>query len=446
MTEKLSPNFLNELFRTALRNRNIFEILQTHLEFHYLPTEEYKEIWKAAKLSFELLSELPTIGGIAEQRKNEIKLLQQLNQIKDADVIPQTSLLTQLESYLKDVMFIDLYDSIWKLREQGKKNEALKELEKRTNKISEFSLQAATFSKVFKGFTERYNKRAVENVSNSQKSTKKAVWGIDCLDNRHHGGVDYGDTAVIVALSNVGKTPMLKHIGYSNARIGKNVLHIQAEGSLSECEQGYEAMTSGASLIDIETTSLPQDVIDKLSKEVLRVKGEIDIDAHEDFGSLSFSKIRNSVIEYIKVNGHLDVLILDYIDKVEPSDGKKYGTGTDGEKAKRAALADAFKNLCIEFNIAGFTATQASDVVEEKRNDSKFYLTRSNIRGDKNFLDPFSYGITLAQTMDEKKNEVMRMLEEKCRKYGYGYKHIISTAYANSRFYDRKRTINLFGE
>jgi hypothetical protein len=446
MTEKLSPNFLNELFRTAFRNKSIFDILVKYLEFHYLPTEEYKEIWKTSKLHFDLHNELPTIGIIAEQHKDKQKLLLQLDQIKKADIISNSSLIVQVESFLRDIKFIDLYNTIGELRKQGNKDGAIKALQKGTDDISNFSLQAEQFTKVYRDFETRYRKLALENVSNASKTFKKAIWGIDSLDNRHHGGVDYGDTATIIALSNVGKTPMLKHIGYSNSRIGKNVLHIQAEGTKLECEQGYWGMLSAHPLIDIETTSLPENILEELYKSVTKVTGEVDIVAYEKFGTVTMSDIEASINEYLKTNPALDVIILDYIDKVEPSNGKKYSTNMEGEKARRAALADAFKNLCMQFNVAGFTATQASDISEKDRSDPNFKLTRSNIRGDKNFLDPFSYGVTLNQTFDEKKNETMRLWEEKCRKYGYGYMHHISTAYANSRFYDRKRTINLFGE
>jgi len=446
MTEKLSPNFLNELFRSAFRNKSIFEILQVYLEFHYLPTEEYKQVWKSAKVHYELLSELPTIGLIAEQNKDNIKVLDQLTQIKNADVASNNSLIKQIESYLKDAKFLNLYEKIGDLREQGKKDEAIKFLQEGTEEISNFSLQAQQFTKLYKGFEDRYNTRSIENALKGSDTVKKACWGIDCLDNRHYGGVNYGDTACILALSNVGKSPFLKHIGYSNSRIGKNVLHVQVEGTKSECEESYEAMLAASSLVDIETTSLPESVLESLKIASRKMTNDIDIVAFEQFGSVTMNDVRNCVIEYLKSNKQLDVLIVDYIDKVEPSTGKKYSTNMEGEKARKQALADSFKNLCMEFDIAGFTATQASNVPELNRNNPKFYLSRDNIAGDKSFVTPFSYFVTLSQTEDEKMNEIIRLHEDKCRKYGSGFKHTIMTGYRYSRFYDRKRTINLTGE
>jgi hypothetical protein len=446
MTEKLSPNFLNELFRSAFRNKNIFEILQAHLEFHFLPTEEYKQIWKTSKLHYELLNELPTIGLVAEQNKDSIKVLDQLNQIKNADVASSNSLVKQIESYLKDARMLSLYDRFGDLMEQSKKKEALELMKKESESIFNFSLQAQQFTKLFKGFEERYNTRAIANAMKGSDVVKKACWGIDCLDYRHHGGVNYGDTACILALSNVGKSPFLKHIGYSNARNGKNVLHIQVEGTKVECEESYEAMMAASSLVDIETTSLDKDVLESLKIASRKMTTDIDIVAFEQFGSVTMNDVRGAIIEYLKVHKELDVLILDYIDKVEPSNGKKYSTNMEGEKARKQALADSFKNLCMEFNIAGFTATQASNVPELSRNNPKFYLSRDNIAGDKSFVTPFSYFVTLSQTLDEQLNEQMRLFEDKCRKYGSGFKHTIMTGYRYSRFYDRKRTINLTGE
>ena len=446
MTEKLSPNFLNELFRTAFRNKNIFEILQTHLEYHYLPTEEYKEIWRSAKTRYELFNELPSIGGIAEQHKDKVNILEQLNRIREADVISQNALIKDIESYLRDTMFVNLYKEIGESRNQGKKDEAIKKLKEGAEKINTFSLQAQTFSKVFKEFGERYNKRAIDNAMRGHETVKKFITGIDCLDNRWHGGVDYGDTLGILGLSNVGKSPFLKYIGYSNARIGKRVLHIQVEGTEAECEQGYEAMMAASSLVDIETTALPKDIVDQLIKNSQKVQGEVDIVAFEQFGSVTMNDVRGCVIEYLKVHGHLDLLVLDYLDKVEPGNGKRYSPNQEGEKARKQALADLFKNLCMEFTIGGATGTQASNVSELKKNDPKFFLTRDDIAGDKSFVTPFSYFVTMSQTLDEKRDEIMRLYEDKCRKYGYGYLHTICTGYAHSRFYDPKRTKNMFGQ
>lgn len=445
MTEKLSPNFLNELFRTAFRNKNVFEILLEHLEYHYLPTEEYKSVWKSAKTHYEVFNELPTIGSIGEKNKQNVKILTQLTQIKDADIVSQDVLLKQLETYLKDTKFVSLYDSIDSLYKAGNKEKAITEFQKISTEIVNFSLQAQTFESVFKGFEPRYNARIVANSIKTQGESKM-VFGIDCLDSRTRGGIDKGKTCLITARSGIGKSKILKWIAYSNARLGKKILHFQFEGSKEECVLAYEAMIAGSSYYDMKTTSLDNERIKLAIEGSNKVTGDIHVIAYEQFGSATMVDVRNSVVEYIKQNGNPDGIILDYLDEAEPGDGLRYSPNAEGIKAKKRKVAGLFTNLCVEFNMSGAIATQASDVPVQVWNNPKEVMTRSNIKGDKNLVDPFSFHYTLNQTMDEKKDNVMRLYEDKHRDWPDGNTHMICTAFNYEKFYDRKRTINIFGE
>ena len=446
MTEKLSPDFLNELFKTCLRNKTILEIAIEHIQYHFLPTEEYKEIWRGITNHFRTIEDIPSIGVLSEQFKLKPKILEQLRHIKEADVPNKDIVVTQLETFVKKAMLLELHHTIKESYNKGQHDKAFELLQNKSEPIINFSLKGKTFESIYTGFEKRYNQRMIKHAADSHIRSEKACWGIDCLDQRHYGGVDKKDTALITARSNVGKSPALKHIGYINSRMGRKVLHIQVEGSKEECEASYDAMMAGSTLHEMELGSLSPDRLKKLIEATKRVSGDIHIIAYERFGSATMVDIRNSILDYLKSHGTLDVLILDYIDKVEPGNGKRYSTNNDGEKARKGALADLFKNICVEFNLSGFTATQASDVKMEIWNDPKRYISRSDIAADKNFINPFSYHVTLNQTMDERKNEIMRLFEDKCRKYGSGPKHFICTAYKHSRFYDKQRTLNMFNE
>ena len=445
MTEKLSSNFLNELFRTAFRNKNIFDLLIEHLEFHYLPTQEYKEIWKLAKVNYSLSNELPTIGLIAEQSKDKPKTLLQLNQIKEADILPQTSLIKQIESYLIDVKFVDLYEEVGDLAKNNQKLKAIELLKKGTGDIAEFSLQAKQFESVFKGFEQRYTQRTLDNSSNTEFESK-AIFGIKCLDDRTRGGVDKGKTCLFTARSGIGKSKLLKWIAYSNARLGKRVLHFQFEGSREECLLAYEAMIAGSPYYDLKTTCVDDNKLKIAIENSNKITGDIHVIAYEQFGSASMMDVRNSCMEYIKQNGNPDVIVLDYLDECEPGDGKKYAPNIEGQKNRKQAIAKLFTNLCVELKISGFIATQASDVDVKIWNNPNEVMTRSNIGSDRNLINRFSFHITLNQTMDEKRNNVMRLFEDKFRDYSSGKTHYICTAFEYEKFYDHKRTVNMFSE
>ena len=445
MIEKLSPNFLNELFRTSFRNKNIFEILVQHLEFHYLPTQEYKEIWKGSKTHYNLFNELPTIGLLAEQYKQQPKVLLQLNQIKEADIVPQTSLVSQIEAYLKDVMFLNLYEEIGDIRDSGNTQKAIDALQKGTEQIGSFSLQAETFDRVFKGFKDRYNQKITDN-SSSAESSDKCIFGIDSLDQSTKGGIGRGQACLITAPSGMGKSKALKWVAYSNARLGKKMLHFQLEGSKIECLDAYDAMITGSPYYDIKTASVDNDKIELAIKNSNKISGEIHVVAYEEFGVATMNAIRNSVIEYMKVNDRPDGIVVDYLDECDPGDGRKYSTNMEGEKARKQSVAKFFVNLCVELDLSGFIATQSSDIPQDKKNDPNFVITRSNTSGDRLLVKKFVSHVTLNQTTDEYHNECMRIYEDKSRFSKSNKTHYICTGYRYEKFYDRKRTINMFND
>lgn len=443
MTDKLNSNFLNELFRIAFRERQIFDILIQYLEYHYLPTQEYKEIWKCSKIHYETFQEIPTIGLLAEQNKMNIKVLEQLNQIKNADIVPKNSLLAKIEEYIRDVKFLNLYDKIGELRESGNKEGAIKELQKGTEEISKFSLQSQQFESVFKNFENRYFTRSFDNASKTEGDSR-CIFGINCLDDSTKGGLRKKRAALITASSGVGKSKFLRWIAYSNARLGKRMLHFQLEGSKEECLLAYEAMISGSPYYNLETTSLEESKLKEAITNSNKVTGDIHVIAYEEFGVATMKDIRNSVIEYIKTYGIPDGIVVDYLDECDPGDGKKYPATTEGEKFKKQAVAKYFVNLCIEQKLSGFIATQASDIPKEKINDPNFVITRSNTSGDRLLVKKFVNHITLNQTDDEYKNGIMRLHEDKSRFSKSKKTHYICTAYEYEKFYDIKRTRNMF--
>lgn len=445
MIEKFSPDFLNEIFKSSFRNKTVFDILAKYMEYHYLPTAEYKEIWKISKTRYSLTSELPTIGYIAEQAKDKINVLRCLENVKNADIVTTSSLLGDLEIFIKDKKFLLLYEKIGDLYEQGKKKEAVEALQEGTEDISSFSLKSKDFESVFKDFGQRYSDRVISNMSKVENDSK-CKFGIDSLDARTRGGVDKGTTCLITALSGIGKSKILKWIAYSNARAGKKILHFQFEGTKESCILAYESMITGSPYYDLKTTSVDDDKIKIAIENSSKVVGDIHVIAYERFGTATMVDVRASCLEYIKEHGYPDGIVLDYLDECDPGDGKRYAPNVEGEKNRKQAVAKYFANLCVELNMSGFIATQASDVPPASKNDPNFVLTRSHISGDKGLIKPFSYHITLNRTDDESKDQVIRVYEEKLRMYESGKIHMICTAYDVEKFYDRKRTINIFAE
>ena len=99
--------------------------------------------------------------------------------------------------------------------------------------------------------------------------------------------------------------------------------------------------------------------------------------------------------------------------------------------------------LAMEFNAVVHTATQSSNIPEEQKNDPEFVITRAQLNEDKGKCRPMDVFVTINQTRDERKEEIMRLYIDKAREYKSGDIIYICNNFAYARFYDRKRTMDM---
>lgn len=444
-SQKLTPDFLNELFKGCIRSEVIRDTCIKHLKYHFLPDDTYKRLFRSMIAQVNQNNRL-TIGLLSDVNKINDDVIDLINDIKNASIQTDTVLLNQLESYIRTSMLLELHTDLKNDFNSGQHDKAFTVLSSKSKEISDFSLKNKQFSSVFSGFRERYNIRVKENNSEEgRKRLEKAPVGIDSIDRRIYGGVNRGDTLMWIARGGTGKTTSLRHSAVYNARLGGNVLHIQGEGSKKECLDGYDAYIAATSISKTEFADIPEDKVERITKKLNTIQNDIHVVAFEQFDTATLEDVRNIVIDYIKLYGVLDLLVIDYFDVFNPAGGRKYSASIEGEKARRQDLGRQLKNLAMEQNIPIFTGTQASNVSKAILNKPDFVLTRDNIKGDKNQIDPFSYVFSLNQTDDEYVANVMRIHEEKIRKIKGGNIHKIITNYSRGRFYDRNKTIEMFG-
>jgi murein tripeptide amidase MpaA len=138
--------------------------------------------------------------------------------------------------------------------------------------------------------------------------------------------------------------------------------------------------------------------------------------------------------------GHIDLVTIDYLEKIQPISNYQYKPSE--ERERRKLLADQMKNIALEFKTRILTATQASTIEASQWNDPNFVMTRFNISEVKALVDPFSFVFTLNQTGDEYESRYMRIYGDKIRNYPAKQTIGIYQAYHFEKFYDRKKTIN----
>lgn len=445
----LNENFLIELFALALKRREVLDICVKHLQFHFIPIESYKTLWKTIKEQYTLNEEVPTVGQLSQifntSKEKDKNVLSLLYKIKDVSNLDREVIIKQFEDFIKDSISLSFYDKFADLYNKGEKEEARKLLIETSSQVNSFSLRnnISFYPKIFRDFTKRHESRKLKN--SISLTNLKVPFSIDPLDEMTFGGVDEKDTVLFCGVSGVGKTKLLKHIGVGAARRGFQVLHVQGEGSEEECLDLYDATWSGQILRNIEfadfSDSLYEELI-KIANQLIVERGEIHVYSIEKLGAQNYiSEVKDVFLDIEKLYGHIDLVLLDYFELFNPSDGKYYRAGE--ERQRREALSIDIKNFAMELRTRVITGTQASSISPKDLDNPKFVLTRYNISEFKNVIKPFSYFFTLNQTSDEYESQMMRIYVDKVRKYKGRRLFTIAQDYKHERFYDRAKTLSL---
>jgi len=174
--------------------------------------------------------------------------------------------------------------------------------------------------------------------------------GISGLDEIMDGGLSKGELAVILAPFGVGKTTMITKIANTAMNLGKNVLQIFFEDNPKVIQRKHLACWTGIQLNDL---SAHKEEIRAVVEGLKTKKGQLKLKKFSSDGT-TIPLIRTYIRKLIAQGFKPDVVLLDYIDCVEPS--KKFTDINAGE----GSVMRQYETLLSEFEIAGWTAVQGN--------------------------------------------------------------------------------------
>jgi replicative DNA helicase len=445
-SNKLSPTFIVELFQSCLSSTKIVDICILHLKFHYLESDAQKQVFKFITDTYQTTETLPTIGVIAQNFSANKEVLSLLNEIKNTNGSKQEGeqLIEQFEEFIKHSRFIEVFNTTHDLYQEGKREEAISFMSGESMLINDFSIKQKYYTTVFKGYTERDEKRILKAKSSTNLDGKIPT-GIRELDEITYGGWRRKTSALILGQSGQGKSTALRWFGIAAARTGHIVVHFQMEGPESECLEGYDAAWTATKLTDFDSKEYgdidlqTQSLIEKARRDITtQFKGEIIVYATESFDALTIEKSREVLNDVVVIYGRVDLILYDYLEIAETVKDYK------DERKRREKIANNITNIAIEFDAASVTATQAKDVTPQELIDPDFHMTRHHISEFKGCLKPFSYFLTLNATPEEYRQDIMRIYCDKFRRYRAGQTIIIAQKKDIGRFYESQRTLTDF--
>lgn len=207
MANKLSANFMAELFKLIYLDPCLTRIAVCNLTYQLIPKEwpGYKFLLKEAIEVFADKETVPSLGTVSQKYIDNDFVQEAIEEVKKANKVDRELIIDQLESYIKDVEFQLLSKKVHDLYEDGKKEEAIQVNASESQRILQICLRqdAGTFQKVFKGFDVRMQKK--RNDIEISKTPEKVTFGIDRLDEISYGGAVVEDTVLWIMRSGIGK-------------------------------------------------------------------------------------------------------------------------------------------------------------------------------------------------------------------------------------------------
>ena len=440
----LTEEFLMDLFYTCMENDYILAVVMEHVRKEYLPDRDFITLHSCLRSYYKDYKKAPTFSILKQMIANNKSAVSLLDDIYDStSVIETEQILEQLENYIKQVRFQKIYKEVGELYNKSGHEEASKKLQEYTEWASTFNLRSSEFVDVIDTFGIRFKaNRQKHNADNKMLPITRFY--IDELDAMNNGRDLRTQLTCFMAPTGVGKSHAARWIGKNACQIdGLNVLHFQLEGSKDEVVNAYSASLVSCSTYRYETGTIRDVDIARMEAMLKAVSGKLYVKSYPKFNAhVSTIDIRNGIQDFKKRYGiNPDVVIIDSIDLLTDSSGRKYGE--NGERHKRIAVANDLKDLAADENVWMVGTYQSTIENRDWLNDEKNVLTEFNTAEAKGLARPMTHLITLNQSDRERKEHTMRLNVAKSRFFEKGEPFKIATDYDNEQFYDQVRTMNI---
>ena len=224
--------------------------------------------------------------------------------------------------------------------------------------------------------------------------------GIDGLDDIMDGGLAKTELAVILAPFGVGKTTMMTKIANTAMSDGKKVLQIFFEDNPKVIQRKHLSCWTG---IELNNLSNHKDEVNAAIEKANLNGGLLKLKKFSSDGT-TIPVIRQYIRKLIAGGFTPDLVLLDYIDCVEPS--RKFDDVNVGE----GSVMRQFETTLSELDIAGWTAVQGN------RSSIKAEVVEGDqMGGSIKKAQIAHFVVSIAKTLEQKENNTATMAIIKSR-------------------------------
>lgn len=442
----LSPEFLYELYATALRQESLCAVLSNHMRPEYLPDRTFQRVQEVIASHYRTYKAPPSYAVLAQVFHEDYDAIELLDTFREWDEGQNAEVMVDmLESYIKGVRLQAVYAEVGRLYNENKQQKAEKTLREYAEWVGGFTLKETSFVDVAATFAERFEKNRLREAAEEQSALPRvARFYIPYLDALNAGRNLRGQLTCFLASTGVGKSHIAKWIGVrADIDDGLHVLHFQLEGSEEEALNAYSGGLIAMNAYRFERGKISQTEMKHWEKVVLAYAGSITVRSYSRFNAqVSTLDIKNGISEYRKIKGHNpDIVIVDSMDLL--TDATRRAWGADHERAKRITVANDLKDLAAEEKVWMVVTYQSTIEDREWLNNERNVLTEYNCSEAKGLARPCTHLISLNQSSAESKENVMRLHVAKSRFFKKGDTIKIATDFDNEVFFDGQRSLKL---
>ena len=236
--------------------------------------------------------------------------------------------------------------------------------------------------------------------------------GIKGLDEIMDGGLSKGELAIVLAPFGVGKTTMMTKIANTGKNTGNNVLQIFFEDDKKIIQRKHFSCWTGIKLNEL---SFNKEEVKRVVAEKQAEKGSLKLKRFPSDGT-SMITIKKYVRKLIAQGWHPDLILIDYIDCVEPS--KNYDDVNVGE----GKVMREFETMLSEFDMAGWTAVQGN------RSSIRAEIVEGDQMGGSIKKAQIGHFIvSIAKTLEQKDNDTasLAILKSRFGKSGVMFENVV---------------------
>lgn len=404
----LGPDFQPRLIAQLLVDNKFAESIIEIVDPNYFKDQSLKLIVSAIKDAYAEYNIIPDYGSL------EIRLLNSISSELD-----QKYTLTQLKK-VKDANLNDglvIQDMAMKFCKQEELKKSIKEIQTIIDKgdMSKYEVCEEILKKALSHGEQKDNGlNVLDNIDIVLEDDfrKPIPTGIKGLDEVMDGGLSKGELAIILAPFGVGKTTMMTKIANTATDLSYKVLQIFFEDTEKIIQRKHLACWSGYKLNDL---SLHKEELKQLVEEKKEKKLNLRLKRFPS-DSTTIPIIKQYIRKLIAQGFRPDIILLDYIDVVQPSRRFEDVNAGEGDVMRQ------FETLLSEFDMAGWTAVQGN------RSSIKSEVVEADQMGGsikKGQIGHFV--VSIAKTLDQKENgtATMAILKSRFGKDGIVFQDIM---------------------